>query len=253
MTPVKQQNMGTVIFSRLTSPMSRFLTHSIWRDISPVMVNETRRPDPAMLGQTRYPRTPLDHYPTQPPSIKALMSVPYVAERIAGSVVWEPCCGDGAITQQIAPHVAATISTDIAAYEGFDPDALIDLLSLNRLSDLSDVHGVNLVPTGIITNPPYGDLAQPIIEKSIELMREVDGFVMMMVRHEWDCADSRTPLFADHPAFAAKITLTFRPHWVVPKPGEKQGSPRFSYAWLVWDWQKPAAAAPLQLYARRPR
>lgn len=205
-----------------------------------------------MLGQTQYPRTPLDHYPTQPPPTQALMGVPQIAERIERAVVWETCCGDGAICKEIAPYVGDVLATDIAAYPGFDPDALVDLLSLNRLGDLND-HGITRVPNGIITNPPYGKEAQPIIEKSLELMREVDGFVVMLLRHEWDCADSRTPLFAHHPAFAAKITLTFRPHWVKPAEGEKAGSPRFSYAWFFWDWAKDPAAPALQLYARKPK
>lgn len=206
-----------------------------------------------MLGQTRYPRTPLDHYPTMPPSTRALLSVPLVAQRIERALVWEPCCGDGAIVKEITDHVYDVIATDIAAYEGFDPDALVDLLTLPDLAALEPLVFDKRRPSGIITNPPYGKEAQPIIEKAIDLMRERKGFVMMLLRHDWDAASGRRHLFDDHPAFAAKITLTFRPHWVKPAEGEKPGSPRFSYAWYFWDWAKDPAAPALQLYAHRPR
>lgn len=201
-----------------------------------------------MLGQTSYPRTALDHYPTQPPATRALLSVPLVQNLIHKAVIWEPCCGDGAIVREL-PLMGSVISTDIAAYEGFDPDALLDLLALPTLADLAPLTGDHRLPSGIITNPPYGDLAQPIIEKSIDLMKDRKGFVMVLVRHEWDCAKGRAKLFRDHPAYLAKITLLFRPHWVVPKPGEKAGSPRFSYAWHVWSWAKDPAAPALNLYA----
>lgn len=223
------------------------------RDISPVMVNQTRRADPAMLGQSRYPRTALDHYPTQPPAIRALLPVPVVQNLIHKAVVWEPCCGDGAIVKEIASHCLGTVSTDIAAYEGFDPDALVDLLALPDLATLTKRTGDGRLPSGIITNPPYGDLAQPIIEKSLDLMKDRKGFVMMLLRHDWDCASGRHHLFDEHPAFAAKITLTFRPLWIKPAEGEKSGSPRFSYAWFVWDWAKDPATPAQQLYARRPK
>lgn len=205
-----------------------------------------------MLGQTRYPRTALDHYPTQPPATQALMSVPQVSRRLKNSIVWEPCCGDGAIVKEIIPHCADVVYTDIAAYEGFDPDALVDLLALPDLASLSQQVAGRDPPDGIITNPPYGDLAQPIIEKAIDLMKDRKGFVMMLLRHEWDCASGRKHLFADHPAFYAKVTLTFRPHWVKPEPGKKAGSPRFSYAWFIWDWSKEPAIPSLNLYAHRP-
>lgn len=217
------------------------------------MVNPTRRADPAMLGQTRYPRTPLDHYPTQPPATNALLSVPYVDDLIKHAIVWEPCCGNGAIVKEIAPRCLDVLHTDIAAYDGWDPQALVDLMSLDTLMDLCPHVGGGGPPEGIITNPPYGDLAQPIIEKAIALMQPSKGFVAMLLRHEWDCASGREHLFKDHPAYAAKVTLTFRPHWVSPKPGEKAGSPRFSYAWFIWNWAKDPATPAYQLYASRPK
>lgn len=104
-------------------------------------------------------------------------------------------------------------------------------------------------PDCIITNPPYGKEAVLAVEKALELMEAEQGYVAMLMRHEWDAAKGRSHLI-DHPAFIAKITLRFRPVWVEKKEGEESKSPRFSYAWYVWDWRKAVTAphAKAELY-----
>lgn len=105
--------------------------------------------------------------------------------------------------------------------------------------DVVDLLGFR--PDCIITNPPYGKDAERAVRKALELMEAESGYVAFLMRHEWDAAKTRADVI-DHPAFASKITLRFRPVWIEPVPGEKSSSPRFSYSWYVWDWAKAATA-----------
>ncbi|AXQ69763.1 DNA methyltransferase [Caulobacter phage CcrSC] len=200
-----------------------------------------------MLGQQQYARSEHDHYPTPPKATQAFLDHPYVASLIADRVIWEPACGNGAIVKVIAPQVRATYATDLVVYPGdFEPDGLGDFYAIKDLAnDLSLVIGKTAeVPDGIITNPPYGKDAERFARHALDLMRPVGGFVAMLCRHEWDAAKGRKDLF-DSPAFAAKITLRFRPRWFE----NTTGAPRHSYAWYVWSWAKDAATPPMTLYA----
>jgi hypothetical protein len=57
--------------------------------------------------------------------------------------------------------------------------------------------------------------------------------VAMLQRHEFDAPISNHPLFK--PPFVAKLVLPRRPRWI---DGAQAASPRFPYAWYVWDWQQ---------------
>ncbi len=215
--------------------------------------------DPAMLGGTNYARVPLDFYPTPPRATEALISI--IEGDLEGYQFWEPFAGNGAIYNIIAPFCRQAASSDIAAYEGFDADAMIDFFNVYtdeedeacklalesftpawQMKDLEALFGFR--PDLIISNPPYGDGASDTersVRHALKLMEAEKGMVIFLMRHEWDTARGRSDLL-DHPAFSAKITLRFRPVWIEKKPGEKTASPRFSYAWYVWDFSKALTA-----------
>ena len=94
----------------------------------------------------------------------------------------------------------------------------------------------------IITNPPYGQ-AQAFIDRALELMEPVGGFVAMLLRTDYDHAKTRHYLFGAHPAFSKKVVLTKRIVWF-----ERKGAaPSFNHAWFIWDWQH--SGAPTLAYA----
>lgn len=233
----------------------------------------TTRQDPAMLGGTNYPRAPLDHYPTPARATEAFISV--VEDDLEQMAFWEPFAGNGAISKLIGPLCRLEATSDIHRYEGLDPTAMLDFFNIypdgeaheaavaawertvdkstledgvtkpgtpERPMSMSDVEAAfGFRPDCIITNPPYGKEAVRSVEKALELMEAEQGYVAMLMRHEWDAAKGRAHLI-DHPAFIAKITLRFRPVWVEKKPGETSASPRFSYAWYIWDHRKTLTA-----------
>ena len=226
-----------------------------------------------MLGGTNYPRAPLDHYPTPARATEAFISV--VEDDLEQMAFWEPFAGNGAISKLVGPLCRLEATSDIHRYEGLDPTAMLDFFNIYPDGDAHEIAvaawertidkatldaGVTFAempgrpmsmteveaalgfrPDCIITNPPYGKEAVQAVEKALELMEAEQGYVAMLMRHEWDTAKGRAHLI-DHPAFIAKITLRFRPVWIEKKPGEDSKSPRFSYAWYVWDWRKALSA-----------
>jgi hypothetical protein len=181
-----------------------------------------------MLGASKYPRAPLDHYPTPPRATEAFLKI--YGDDLPSMLVWEPFCGNGAISKMIEPHTRAMVNTDIRAYDGFDPDGLCDFFKLESL-DWLELLSPGIRPDAIVTNPPYGKDAEKAARHALKLMEPEQGFVAFLCRHEWDTAKGRADLF-DHPAFAAKITLRFRPRWIA----DSDGAPRHSYSWYCWDW-----------------
>lgn len=207
------------------------------------------RPDPSVLGTSTYQRFENDHYVTPERTVKSLLSV--IEDDLPSFPVWEPFCGTGAFSRKLEGVARDLVSTDIKAYEGFEPDGLFDFFSIipkakadimnagmaadqiDRVKTLDDISALKgFTPDVIISNPPYED-AEAYVRHSIALMEEVKGDVILLLRNEWDSAKRHADLFR-HPAFKAKIVLLHRPRWIEGSTG----SPRHNYAYYWWAWSK---------------
>jgi hypothetical protein len=158
--------------------------------------------DPAMLAQFEYPRRLLDFYPTPTRCTEALLKS--VGDDLMPYAGWEPAAGTGAISNVVKDHFREFVSTDLVPYDGFDCQGHMDFLKCDSLDAIENIAGFR--PDCIITNPPYGKLAEAFVRKSLKLMEDQRGLVISLHRHEWDTAKNRADLF-DHPAFAMKLTL----------------------------------------------
>lgn len=196
-----------------------------------VMLSEAAHRDGAMLGQAVYERREGDFYPTPQENVDCLAHFVDLSDRI----VWEPACGEGHISKRLLQVTKAHVySTDL--YDRGYGRGGVDFLRAN-----STPRGAN----AIITNPPYGDLAEAFIRKSLDLMQPAEGLVAMFLRNEYDMSSTgRDDLFEGHPAYAMKIAVTKRPRWI---EGSK-GSPRHSYAWYIWDWSEAHTGPPIIRY-----
>lgn len=209
------------------------------------------RPDPAALGKSAYARFENDHYVTPDRTIKSLIKT--IQDDLPGYPVWEPFCGTGAFTRLLEPEVLSIVSTDIKEYDGFTPDGIVnffDILPLKKLTLLQDnpaaldeVKGLGslvplkgFLPDVIISNPPF-DLAEECVRHAIDLMEDVKGDVIFILRNEWDSAKCRADLFR-HPTFAHKIVLLHRPRWIEGSTG----APRHNYSYFHWSWSKALKA-----------
>jgi len=179
-----------------------------------------------------YARIEGDKYFTPAWVTEALLSV----ETFPYGGVWDPAAGAGHILEPFAAAGHTVWGTDIA------PDAP----SVTQGDFFDQRLGESMI-SSIVTNPPYGTggrLAVDFIERAVDLMRGAPGGagkVAMLLRVDFDSANGRRPIFNDHPAFAAKYTLTKRIRWANLE--QSASGPTENHAWYVWDWAKRRDAA----------
>lgn len=199
------------------------------------MQNIKHHNDPAM-GVLGYDREELDFYPTEAWVTQALLHI--LANRyleINKSIVWEPACGLGHMSQELM-DIFPCVNTDIVnrGYE-YQTDTL-DFLNDDPDFDFD----------AIITNPPYGKMQDAFIKRALELTKPKQGVVAMLLRNEVDSAASRVSIFGQHPAFAEKVVLLKRPRWIEGSTG----APRHNYSWLLWNWKKKPEDKPILTYTK---
>lgn len=189
--------------------------------------------DPAM-GNLNYERIDQDFYPTPHWMTKGLLRV---CSGQPDSPIdldvdwWEPACGSGHISSIMSQASNGRGYSSDLIFRGYG-NTPIDFLLERKIPNDTRL---------IITNPPYGDLAEKFIWHALELMEPVQGAVVMLLRNEYDCAKKRQPLF-QHPAYHGKAIATSRPRWIEGT----SGSPRHNYSWFLWNW-KPSNYPP-QIY-----
>lgn len=159
-------------------------------------------------------REPHEFYPTPVEGTRALLSV----ERFDGPI-WEPACGNGAISKVLHQAGYHVVSTD-----------LIDRgYSTGRINFLAESQ-----PRAkhIITNPPYGGgLADSFVRHALRLTRETGGSVAMLLDFASLAHPLRHALYISQPPANVYI-LDELVCWPANRANAFPASNRF--AWLVW-------------------
>lgn len=185
------------------------------------------------IGESGYQRLDADAYRTPAWVTEALLANVEVR-----GPIWEPAAGEGDMAVVLARNLKVFTSdlrqtgTD---WDGLDFDTSLEWSEAARKRG-HPLHGVQ----SVVTNPPYA-LADRFIERALALTSERNGMLALLLPHEFDCAAGRHEIFAGHPAFACKMTLTKRIRWLglpPPEPGKKKSTPRKHHAWYVWDFRK---------------
>lgn len=156
-----------------------------------------------------------DWYPTPPEATQALLDV----EIFTGSeaCLWEPCCGDGAISKVVEANGYQIQSTDLNDYDYGDQTGVDFLMETKRLGD------------AIITNPPY-KLATEFIKHAIDLGVKKHCWLLRLSFLEGQARyDS---LFHSHPP--ARIYVFSKRLTIWRGDEEVAGSGTVAYAWFVW-------------------
>lgn len=154
-----------------------------------------------------------DFYPTPPDATLALL-----ANESFPGVVWEPACGDGAISRLIKDLGTTTemISTDLVD-RGYG-EAGRDFFEECRMVD------------HIVTNPPYA-LAERFVRHSLD---QTTGKVAMLLKLQFLEGAKRKALFAETPL--ARVYV-FSKRLSMFRNGEQgnYSSGMIAFAWFVWD------------------
>jgi hypothetical protein len=168
----------------------------------------------AIVGSSRvHKRKPADFYPTPPEVTIALLDFLKIDKN---SIVWEPACGDGAISKIIIENQIEVISSDLRGDSGYG-DQGVDFLKISQPP----------IPINwIITNPPFF-LAEAFIRKSIAV---APNCAMLLKSQYWH-AKSRNSLFEEHPPEYI-LALNWRPSFL---EAERGNSPLMDVIWCIWN------------------
>ena len=167
------------------------------------------------------PRREADFYPTgQPEAIRALLSRDGVRIRGLGSV-WEPSCGDGALSREIAACGLPIVSSDLVD-RGY-PGAII-----KSFYDFEESQA-----PAIITNPPYSEInARDGHGRWLKHTLDMPGWNYLALLLSWDWPAARAnglgQMLDSNP-----FSYCYLMRWKLDFTGE--GSPPQRNAWFVWD------------------
>ncbi|MDR3538315.1 MAG: hypothetical protein P4L71_17605 [Acetobacteraceae bacterium] len=160
--------------------------------------------------------------------------------------VWEPCCGDGAMSRVLADRGYDVVSTDLVE-RGFGT-AGVDFLACQA------------VPGGcrsVVTNPPYGDTGfqqgqarsptamLTFLRHALAMTASVQGQLALLVRLQWIAGQRAADLMSAAP-FAAVVVLRQRIRWF--DMGEDTNRAQHHHAWVVFDHAHPVGRPPALLY-----
>jgi hypothetical protein len=177
-----------------------------------------------------------DLYETPAVAVLALLRVENVP-----AVIWEPCCGPGAITRVLRSSGRRVIATDLVDYQSPDQD----FARRDFLMEQSSPPGVQ----AIVTNPPYS-LVNQFVPHALRLCPRVILLLRYLfmeshcVRNDvLDCGR-----LARIYVFANRLPGLHRADW----EGKKAGN-SVAYAWFVWDvnYRGPALTKRIRWTASR--
>jgi hypothetical protein len=164
-----------------------------------------------MIGAPTGRRSHADYYPTPPEAVSALLE----RESFAG-IVWEPACGDGAISRVLEDAGHNVISTDLVN-RGFG-QAGIDFLTARRQVE------------NIVTNPPYA-MALAFVRHALECVPP-GGRVAMLLRLHFLEGVERYKFFLEHPPARIYIFSRKLP-WRHAVTGQVTWA-MLPMAWYIW-------------------
>lgn len=152
-----------------------------------------------------------DYFPTPAWATHALIA----SERFEGGI-WEPACGDGAMSRVLETTGLPIQSTDLFD-RGYGSSG-IDFLTANSAAD------------NIITNPPYNS-AEAFVKAGLLQARRKVALLLRLAFAEG--ANRQRFIFSTRPptriwVFSERITF-------YPAGAIQKGSGTTAYAWFVWD------------------
>lgn len=153
---------------------------------------------------------PYNFYPTPPPVTEALLEV-----EDFGSQVWEPACGDGAISEALSKHGYEVASSDIVD-RGY--------------GEVEDFFESDRTAESIVTNPDY-DYSEQFVRTALE---RTTHKVAMLLPLAFLSSRGRYDLLRSSPL---KCVYVFTGRVSLHPPGQRRSrdNGRETFAWFVWE------------------
>ncbi len=181
------------------------------------------------------------HYPTPVDLARALPLGLALAGCALPWPLYDPCAGEGALLSALdGPAFGSDLHPEAYPSRSFvlpypvdarDPEALDAALGSAR---------------SIVTNPPYGRDAEPIVRAVVTLVQarriQLAAFLLPI---PWETAGSRYFLLCE-------MTLRIVPLWRSVWVQGTRGGGKMNYAWLVWTDDPPCVLHhPITVYLQR--
>ena len=184
----------------------------------------------AVMAQRREPKDSLDFFPTPPWATRALFE--HVLHTKNAYDVWEPACGDGAMSRAIAGYASLVFSSDVTDY-GWGHTVHDFLMPYVP-------HGIEC-PNWIVTNPPFR-LGEDFVHRALSIAQVG---VAILVRSVFiESVGRYENLFRPRPPAIMAQFVERVP--MVKGRLDETASTATSYCWLVWlTW--PSLAEPTKL------
>lgn len=160
-----------------------------------------------------------DLYQTPPVAVRALLQVEHVPD-----IVWEPCCGPGAIVNELRASGRTVIAHDLVPWGCPDSAAGRDFL----------MEWESAAPC-VVTNPPF-KLAEEFVEHAVKLCPEV--YMLLRVAFleglRWERA--LAPHLARVHVFAPRLPMMHREGW----DGPVNSNSGIAFGWFSFqrDWAR---------------
>jgi hypothetical protein len=212
-------------------------------DLLEVPMSEPSSPDTRRaIHVSGYERKGRDFYATPTWVTEALLR----HVRFRGPI-WEPCCGDGAMSRVLQDRGYDVVSTDLVE-RGFGTPGVNFLSCRTAPNDCRS----------IVTNPPYGDSGSHsgqsksssamlgFLRHAMTLTDTIDGQLALLVRLQWIAGKRAADMLSAGP-FSAVIVLTKRIRWF--DKGEDTNTAQHHHAWVVIDHAHPPGQPPALLFA----
>lgn len=175
------------------------------------------------ITPTRRQRDPHDFYPTRDAGATLAFlerEKPYLQcmQDDSRFLIWEPACGDGAMAKLFTWSGYAVWATDLID-RGYGVGGM-DFLKATRLPSRN---------TAIITNPPFGETAEPFVRHALQLG---PPYVAMLLKSSFFNTRRGRLLLEQYPLAAA-----YPLDWRLDFHG--LGNPVMTFTWWVWDKARP--------------
>lgn len=167
----------------------------------------------------------VDLHETPPQAVRALLKVEQLP-----AIVWDPCCGPGAIVRELQESGRGVWASDLINYAW----------GQDHIGSFFDWTTPPPKVQAIVMNPPYRQ-ATEFIEHGLDLVPEIYA----LVRLNWIAAvRERHPHVYDRLArvhvFSRRLPMMHRANWAGPK-----ASSQFDHAWCCWE-ARPSPAMMLR-------